>query len=118
MSRDVFIDRIESEMLKPDLPDVRVGNTVQIISVIVEGNKKRFQKFEGDVVRITGRNAFKLVTVRRVIGGVTVEKGFLVHSPFVTGLTILKKNKIRRAKLYYLRDRIGVRSTRLKERAD
>jgi large subunit ribosomal protein L19 len=105
----------EADMKTEGLPhDVRVGDSVIVSSSIVEGKKKRTQKFEGLVVKIKGIRSRLTYTVRRVIGGVGVEKTILVHSPLVSEIQVTRKGKVRRARLTYLRERIGVRATRVK----
>lgn len=115
MSQHPIIAAFEKSQLKADVPDVRVGNTIQVFSTIVEGTKKRVQKFEGDVIKMAGRSSLKTVTVRKILSGVGIEKTFYMHSPLVTKIVILKKNSVRRAKLYYLRGVLGAKANRLKK---
>jgi len=115
VSKNPIIAEFEKSQLKSDVPGVRVGNTVQIFSTIVEGSKKRIQKFEGDVIKLAGTSSLKTVTVRKVVSGVGIEKTFYMHSPLVTKIVVLKKNSVRKAKLYYLRGVIGAKANRLKK---
>ena len=107
--------RIEESQLKSSLPRISIGDTVKIGILIQEGNKERVQAYEGTVIAKHKAGINTNITVRRVFQGVGVERVILVHSPRVTTIDILKSSKIRRAKLYYLRDRMG-KATRLKER--
>lgn len=111
------IDLIKSvEMLKDDLPEISVGDTVRVHVRIVEGRNERIQIFQGVVLAEGGKGANRNITVRRIAaGGVGVERKFLIHSPRVTKIEVLRHAKVRRAKLYYLRNRSG-KSARLKER--
>jgi large subunit ribosomal protein L19 len=113
----VIIDEIEKkQMKKTPVTFTNVGDKVCVHKVIVEGKKKRIQKFEGLVVKKQGKFIRESVTVRRIIGGVGVEKSFLIHSPLVPEIVIIKRGKVRRAKLNYLRDRVGAKATRVKSR--
>ncbi|MEK9658195.1 MAG: 50S ribosomal protein L19 [bacterium] len=111
-----IIDDIEKKQMKPDLEPVDVGDTISVSKTIVEGKKKRIQKFEGVVIKKQGRLSRETITVRKVIDGVGVEKSFLLHSPLVPAYKIVKRAKVRRAKLFYLRERLGVKASRLKPR--
>ena len=104
-----------STRLKKDLPNVRVGDTVKVTVKIKEGTKERNQNYEGVVLKIKGSGINKTFTVRRVFQGVGVERVFFFHSPKIEKVTIIRSGKTRRAKLYYLRERIG-KSTKLKEK--
>lgn len=117
MKAQEIIRSIEAEQLKQNLPDIHVGDTVRVGIIIQEGNKERTQPYEGTVIakRNSGINA--TITVRRIFQGVGVERVFLVHSPRVESIKILRRGAVRRAKLYYLRDRVG-KSTRVKQRFD
>ena len=110
-----LMTRIEESQLKSSLPQISIGDTVKIGILIQEGNKERVQAYEGTVIAKHKAGINTNITVRRVFQGVGVERVILVHSPRVTTIDILKSSKIRRAKLYYLRDRMG-KATRLKER--
>lgn len=112
-----IIHSIEAEQLKSDLPEIYIGDTVKVGVVIQEGGKERTQPYEGVVIakRHGGVNA--TITVRRVFQGVGVERIFLVHSPRVESIKVIRRGKVRRAKLFYLRDRVG-KATRVKQRFD
>lgn len=110
-----IIKSIEFEQMKPQVPDLRVGNTVKVHIRITEGNKTRIQIFEGIVIKIQGGGLNKTFTVRRISYGVGVEKTFLVHSPIIEKVEVSRIGKARRSKLYYLREKIG-KKARTKER--
>ena len=97
------------------LPDFRPGDNIVVSYKIVEGSKERIQDFRGDVLQINGEGATKTFTVRKVSNGVGVERIFPMASPAIEGIKILKKGKVRRAKLYYLRELVG-KKARIKER--
>ena len=102
-----IIKSIEHEQLKNSIPEIRVGNTVRVHVKIKEGNKARIQVFEGIVIKKQGGGVNETFTVRKISYGVGVEKTFLVHSPLVEKVELVRVGKARRAKLYYLRDRVG-----------
>ncbi len=102
-----IIKSIEHEQLKNKIPELKVGNTVRVHQRIKEGNRERIQVFEGIIIKKQGGGVNATFTVRRVAYGVGVEKTFLVHSPMVEKVEVVRVGKARRAKLYYLRDRIG-----------
>ena len=102
-----IIKSIEHEQLKNKIPDLRVGDTVRVHVKIKEGNKERIQVFEGIIIKKQGGGVNATFTVRRISYGVGVEKTFLVHSPNVEKVEVTRVGKARRAKLYYLRDRVG-----------
>ena len=102
-----IIKSIEHEQLKNKIPELKVGNTVRVHQRIKEGNRERIQVFEGLIIKKQGGGVNATFTVRRVAYGVGVEKTFLVHSPMVEKVEVVRVGKARRAKLYYLRDRIG-----------
>ena len=102
-----IIKSIEHEQLKSKIPDLKVGNTVRVHAKIKEGNKERIQVFEGIIIKVQGKGVNKTFTVRKISYGVGVEKTFLVHSPLVEKVELVRVGKARRAKLFYLRDRIG-----------
>ena len=110
-----IIKEIEKEYLKSDIPEINVGDTVKVNVRIVEGNKERLQAFEGVVLKKTGEGARKMITVRKVFQGIGVERVFPIHSPRVESIKVLRKGDVRRAKLYYLRERTG-KATRIKEK--
>ena len=101
------IKSIEHEQLKNKIPELRVGNTVRVHVRIKEGNKERIQVFEGIIIKKQGGGVNSTFTVRKTSYGVGVEKTFLVHSPLVEKVEVVRVGKARRAKLYYLRDRVG-----------
>ena len=102
-----IIKSIEHEQLKSKIPELKVGNTVRVHVRIKEGNKERIQVFEGIIIKIQGGGINQTFTVRKISYGVGVEKTFLVHSPLVEKVELVRVGKARRAKLYYLRDRAG-----------
>ena len=102
-----IIKSIEHEQLKNKIPELKVGDTVKVHQRIKEGNRERIQVFEGIIIKKQGGGVNATFTVRRVAYGVGVEKTFLVHSPMVEKVELVRVGKARRAKLYYLRDRIG-----------
>ena len=101
------IKAIEKEYLKSDVPEIAVGDSVKVHIKIKEGSKERIQVFEGFVIAKRGSGVKQTITVRRLSYGVGVEKVFPIHSPNVDKIEKVRKNKARRAKLYYLRDRVG-----------
>ena len=106
---------VESQ-IKKDVPDFRIGDTVKVSVRIVEGEKERIQVFEGVVIARRGGGMSEMFTVRRIVNNEGVERVFPVHSPKVAGIEVIRGGKVRRAKLYYLRDRVG-KQTRLKDLA-
>ena len=102
-----IIRELEKEQLRTDLPKLQVGDTVRVFVKVVEGSRERLQNFEGIVIKIQGGGIRKSFTVRRVSYGVGVERVFPLHSPNVKNITVVRKGRVRRAKLYYLRDRVG-----------
>ena len=102
-----IIKSIEHEQLKSKIPELKVGNTVKVHVRIKEGNKERIQVFEGTIIKVQGGGVNQTFTVRKTSYGVGVEKTFLVHSPLVEKVELVRVGKARRAKLFYLRDRVG-----------
>jgi len=102
-----IIKSIEHEQLKNKIPDLHVGDTIKVHQRIKEGNRERIQVFEGIIIKKQGGGLNATFTVRRVAYGVGVEKTFLIHSPMVEKVEVVRVGKARRAKLYYLRDRLG-----------
>ena len=102
-----IIKSIEHEQLKNKIPDLKVGNTVRVHVRIKEGNKERIQVFEGIIIKKQGGGLNETFTVRKISYGVGVEKTFLIHSPLVEKVEVVRVGKARRAKLYYLRERTG-----------
>ena len=109
-----IIKSIEHEQLKNKIPDLKVGDTVRVHQRIKEGNRERIQVFEGIIIKKQGGGLNSTFTVRRTSYGVGVEKTFLIHSPLVEKVEVVRVGKARRAKLYYLRDRVG-KSAKTKE---
>ncbi len=109
-----IIKSIEHEQLKNKIPELKVGNTVRVHVRIKEGNKERIQVFEGTIIKVQGGGVNQTFTVRKISYGVGVEKTFLVHSPLVEKVELVRVGKARRARLFYLRDRIG-KSAKTKE---
>ena len=102
-----IIKSIEHEQLKNKIPELKIGDTVKVYQRIKEGNRERIQVFEGIIIKKQGGGVNATFTVRKIAYGVGVEKTFLVHSPMVEKVELVRVGKARRAKLYYLRDRIG-----------
>lgn len=117
MNAQEIIRSIEAEQLKSQLPDIYVGDTVRVGVIIQEGGKERTQPYEGVVIARRNGGINETITVRRIFQGVGVERVFLLHSPRVESIKIMRRGKVRRAKLYYLRDRVG-KATRVKQRFD
>lgn len=112
-----IIEEIEKGQLKKEIVQFNVGDTIKVFSEIREGDKKRMQGFEGIVIkRQGGQTSRATFTVRRLVQGVGVERTFPVHSPKVGGISVNKKGSVRRAKLYYLRTRIGSAASRIDEK--
>ncbi len=111
-----LIKSIEAEQLRNDIPDFRPGDTVRVHVKVVEGNRERIQVFEGTVIKRRGSGLNETFTVRRISYGVGVERCFLVHTPRVQKIEVMRKGLVRRAKLYYLRKLSG-KAARIKERA-
>lgn len=110
-----LIKAIEREQLKSDVPVFQPGDTVRVHVKVVEGNRERIQAFEGTVIARTGGGLTENFTVRRVSYGVGVERTFPIHSPRIDKIEVLRRGKVRRAKLYYLRERTG-KAARIKDR--
>lgn len=109
-----IIKEIENEQLKADAPELNVGDTVRVHGKIKEGNRERIQIFEGTVIKVQGGSNRATFTVRKISNGVGVEKTWPVHSPNVEKVEVVRRGKVRRAKLFYLRDRVG-KSAKVKE---
>ena len=110
-----IIKSIEHEQMKNKIPELRVGNTVKVHVRVKEGNRERIQVFEGTIIKVQGGGINQTFTVRRIASGVGDEKTFLVHSPAVEKVEVTRVGKARRAKLFYLRDRVG-KSAKTKEK--
>lgn len=110
------IDKITAKQLNPNVPEFRVGDTVRVDVKIVEGNKERIQAFEGVVVARKSGGVSETFTVRKMSSGIGVERIFPIHSPKLANITVVRKGKVRRAKLTFLKDKVG--SYRIPERRD
>lgn len=111
-----IIEKLEQEQMRADLPEFNVGDTIKVYAKIIEGKKERIQFFQGVVIKIQNGSVRKTFTVRKVTGGVGVEKTYPMHSPKITQIDVLVKGKVRRSRLFYLRDRIGIKATRIKKK--
>lgn len=109
-----ILDKIEQDQLKTDVPDFRPGDTVRVDVKVVEGSRERLQAFEGVVIKRAGKGLTETFTVRRTAYGVTVERVFPIHSPRVAEIKLVRQGRVRRAKLYYMRDRHG-KAARIRE---
>ena len=110
-----IIRELEKEQLRSDLPKLEIGDTVRVYVKVVEGNRERLQNFEGIVIKMQGGGIRKTFTVRRIIYGVGVERTFPYHSPRIGRIEVVRHGVVRRAKLYYLRERTG-KAAKIKER--
>ena len=115
MNATEIINAITKDQIRNDLPELEVGSTVKVYQKIVEGSRTRTQMFEGTVIKVQGGGIAKTFTVRRVSYGVGVEKTWPVNSPNLEKIEVVRKGKVRRARLYYLRDRVG-KAAKVKER--
>jgi large subunit ribosomal protein L19 len=111
------VDVVESSRLRDDLPEFGPGDTVKVNVRVVEGTRSRIQVFEGVVIARKGGGLRETFTVRKVSFGVGVERTFPLHSPVIESLEVVRRGKVRRAKLYYLRDRVG-KKARIKEKRE
>ena len=116
-SFSTLIEEFENEQIKKELPEIYVGDTVKVGVKITEGNKERVQPYEGVVIAKRHGGLNQTITVRRIFQGIGVERVFMLHSPQVASLKVERRGKVRRAKLFYLRDRVG-KATRVKQRFD
>ena len=117
LSASNLIKEFENEQLKKELPEIYVGDTVKVGVKITEGNKERVQPYEGVVIAKRHGGINQTITVRRIFQGIGVERVFMLHIPQVASLKVERRGKVRRAKLFYLRDRVG-KATRVKQRFD
>ena len=117
LSASNLIKEFEDEQLKKELPEIYVGDTVKVGVKITEGNKERVQPYEGVGIAKRHGGINQTITVRRIFQGIGVERVFMLHSPQVATLKVERRGKVRRAKLFYLRDRVG-KATRVKQRFD
>jgi large subunit ribosomal protein L19 len=109
------LDEIVSDQLRTDLPELASGDTVKVSAKVVEGNRERIQVFEGIVMRLRGGGITRSITVRRIASGVGVERTFKIHSPRIEKIEVVRHGQVRRAQLYFLRNRVGKAAT-LRER--
>ncbi|MCB4400332.1 50S ribosomal protein L19 [Synechococcus sp. MU1625] len=117
LSAEALIRSFETAQQKDDLPEIYVGDTVRVGVRISEGNKERVQPYEGVVISKRHGGLNQTITVRRIFQGIGVERVFMVHSPQVASIKVERRGKVRRAKLFYLRERVG-KATRVKQRFD
>ncbi len=117
LSADALIQEFEATQQKSDLNDIYVGDTVRVGVRISEGNKERIQPYEGVVIAKRHGGIHATITVRRIFQGIGVERVFMLHSPQVASIKVERRGKVRRAKLFYLRERVG-KATRVKQRFD
>ena len=117
LSAEELIKGFERAQLKSELPEIYVGDTVRVGVRISEGNKERVQPYEGVVISKRHGGLNQTITVRRIFQGIGVERVFMLHSPQVASIKVERRGKVRRAKLFYLRERVG-KATRVKQRFD
>ena len=117
LSAEALISAFETAQQKDDLPEIYVGDTVRVGVRISEGNKERVQPYEGVVISKRHGGLNQTITVRRIFQGIGVERVFMLHSPQVASIKVERRGKVRRAKLFYLRERVG-KATRVKQRFD
>lgn len=110
-----IIRAIEQEQMRTDLPEIRIGDVVKVSVKVIEGTRERLQAFEGYVIARKGGGLKETITVRRVSFGIGVERTFPLHSPKIASFEVTRHSKVRRSKLYYLRERVG-KSAKLKEK--
>lgn len=115
MRQNQLIEKITASQLRDDIPEFRAGDTVRVYAKIVEGTRERIQIFQGVVIKRHGAGISATYTVRKISNGVGVERTFPVHSPRVAKIEVVRYGRVRRAKLYYLRERTG-KSARIPER--
>ncbi len=113
----VTVDMVEKSHLRTNLPSFRVGDQIRVTLKIVEGDNERLQAFEGTVIRISGQGLSRMFTVRKISFGIGVERAIPLHSPRIDKIEVLRSGHVRRARLYYLRDRTG-KAARLDEKID
>ena len=102
-----YIRAIERQQIRDDLPEIQVGDNVKVYYRIKEGDRERIQVYQGDVMRMSGAGARETFTVRKISFGVGVERTFPLHSPKISKIEVVRHGRVRRAKLYYLRDKVG-----------
>ena len=108
------IDKLNKKQVRTDIPEFRVGDTVRVDVKIIEGKRERIQAFEGVVIARKGGSVSETFTVRKISAGVGVERTFPIHSPKLAKITVVRRGKVRRSKLHFLRDKVG--NYRIKER--
>ncbi len=112
-----IVQSLANEYLDKELPELNPGDTVKVFVRIIEGNKERTQAFEGTIIKKRGSGVGKTITVRKIFQGVGVERVFPVYSPRIEKISIIRRGDVKRAKLYYLRERSG-KATRIKEKIE
>ena len=112
-----LIKEVVANQIRTDLPELHIGDYVKVDVNIVEGDKKRVQVFEGTIIKMHGSGLNKTITVRKVFQGVGVERVFLINSPRIDKINVIRRGDVKRAKLYYLRERSG-KATRIKEKIE
>nr|YP_010865198.1 ribosomal protein L19 [Campylaephora boydenii]WGT74163.1 ribosomal protein L19 [Campylaephora boydenii] len=117
MNPNLIIERIEEKYKKEDIPNLNVGDNIKIQTLIQEGNKERIQTVDGVIISKNNSRLNTTITIRKVLQNIGVERVYLIHSPRIINITVVKRAKVRRAKLYYLRYRSG-KATRLKQKFD
>ena len=115
MASNPIIDQLEKEQLRTDIPEFHPGDTVRVEVKVVEGDKSRLQAFEGHVIAMRNRGLNSSFTVRKISSGEGVERVFQTHSPLIASVKVTRRGDVRRAKLYYLRDRTG-KAARIREK--
>ena len=110
-----ILDQITQDQIRTDLPQLNIGDTVRVYVKVKEGNRERIQMFEGTIIKKNHGGIRETFTVRRISYGVGVERTFPVNSPKIAKIDVVRRGKVRRAKLYYLRDRVG-KATKVKEK--
>ncbi|MFD1419416.1 50S ribosomal protein L19 [Lactiplantibacillus songbeiensis] len=115
MRQNQLIEKITNDQLRTDIPDFRAGDTVRVHARVVEGTRERIQLFEGVVIKRHGSGISETYTVRKISNGVGVERTFPLHTPRVASIDVIRQGRVRRAKLYYLRDLHG-KAARIPER--
>ena len=115
MASNPIIDQLEKEQLRTDIPEFHPGDTVRVEVKVVEGDKSRLQAFEGNVIAMRSRGLNSSFTVRKISSGEGVERVFQTHSPLIASVKVTRRGDVRRAKLYYLRDRTG-KAARIREK--
>ena len=108
------ISKVEKQFLKEDLPLLRIGDSIKVGVKIIEGNKERVQYYEGTIIAMKNSSVNTTITVRKTLQGIGIERIFLIHSPKIDSISVLRSSKVRRSKLYYLRNLKG-KASRLKQ---